>query len=193
MKMIRITTKALATTTNLCKCATILFIAPPLLCGCRTHTEVVPMETHSEVSTHDTTISVKVILLRDSSATHTETATVIKDSIAPIFDSLGRLTGFDRYHNRETTRTTDTNTKRLMGVIDSLQQEKGRVEYLEKPIPYPVEKLVSHSVVKEVDRKRTWCEKTLNALGWTMLAILGAFTLTSLAYLYLKCKKKEIR
>lgn len=180
--MIRALKITLAVTINIVKWAAAMVIVLMLLCGCKTHTEAVPVEIRTEVTTHDTTERVSRIVLKDSSATHTETSTIIKDSIAPIFDSLGRLTGFDRYHYRENTRRTDTDTKQLMAVIDSLKQSKAKVEYREKPVPYPV--------VKEVERKKTWWEATLNALGWVMLAILGLFALSGLAYLYLKCRKK---
>ena len=140
------------------------------------------MEIRSEIAVHDTIGKARVVMLRDSSSTRTETSTVIKDSIAPIYDSLGRLTGFDRYHSRETDRSTETNTAHMLAEIDSLKQVKNKVEYREKPVPYPV--------VKEVERSKTWWEATLNALGWIMLVILGVFTLTGLAYLYLKYRKK---
>ena len=174
-----------AVTANLCKWAAVPFIALMHLCGCKAQTETVPVEVRSEVAVHDTIERVKLVMLRDSSATHTETSTVIKDSIAPIFDSQGRLTGFNRFHSEKTDRATEKNTGHLLSETDSLKRVKDKVEYREKPVPYPV--------VKEVERKKTWWEATLNALGWIMIAILLAFTFGGLAYLYLKCKKKEIR
>lgn len=161
-----------------------------ILCGCSTHTETVPVEIHSEMMVRDTAKNVRIITLRDSSATHTETSTVIRDSIAPIIDSVGRLIGYDRYHYRETTRRTDNRSKQLMAIIDSLKQVNESIQYREKPVPYPVVKEVAYPVVKEVERKKTWWEKTLNTLGQTTLVILALLTLATLAHLYHKYRKR---
>lgn len=162
-----------------------------ILCGCKTrHTETVPVEIHSEMMVRDTAKNVRIITLRDSSATHTETSTVIRDSIVPIIDSLGRLIGYDRYHYRETTRRTDNRSKQLMAIIDSLKQVNESIQYREKPVPYPVVKEIPCEVVKEVERKKTWWEKMLNTLGQATLAILALLTLATLAHLYHKYRKR---
>lgn len=63
------------------------------------------------------------------------------DSVAPILDSLNRVTGWDRYHFRESTKMDSREIERLRSLVDSLRS--ARVDSMEKQVPYPVERTLS--------------------------------------------------
>lgn len=89
------------------------------------------------------------------------------DSVAPILDSLNRVIGWDRYHFRERTKMADTEQRRLMSVIDSLQTARNDTVYKERQIPVEVER------IKEVARPLRWWQRALQWIGAAALAVLA--------------------
>lgn len=137
-----------------------LILAAMLLAGC-TKTVYVPVE--------------NAVLRTDTVAhyiSNTDSVTVIEhvyesdtryDSVAPILDSLNRVIGWDRWHFRESTKKDSREMQRLQSLVDSLRAISN--DSIEKPVPYPVEKIV------KVEKPLSWLQKTMIALGWLFIGL----------------------
>lgn len=78
-------------------------LALALLCGsCRT--QYVPVETIRERVITDTVVRYSIHHRRDSSASEVSERVVIRDSVAPVLDSAGRVVAFARWHSAEILR-----------------------------------------------------------------------------------------
>lgn len=98
------------------------------------------------------------------------------DSIAPILDSLNRVTGWDRYHFRERTKMDEREKSRMQAVIDSLRNV--RADTVTERIPCPVE------------RKLTRWEQTKQDVGGMAIGGLCAVTLAAIIIWIIKRKRK---
>lgn len=85
------------------------------------------------------------------------------DSIAPIFDSIGRMIGYDRWHIIDRSSSLEEKNAKLTATIDSLKACR-RDSLMEKQT-YPVE------VIKEVNRLYWW-QKGLMISGVGALLII---------------------
>lgn len=131
----------------------------PLLCGCTTVREV-PVETVIERT--DTVERVRVIHEIDSVRVFESETREVRDSVAPILDSLQNLIGWERWHWESTVRYLERDNTRLLATIDSLRQAATDKEVREKPVR------VTETV--EANRLRWW----QTALCWVGSAALTA-------------------
>lgn len=141
----------------------IAILATLLACSCTT-TRYVPVE--SVRMQRDTIRQTQLVEVRDTIRERIETTDTRYDSIAPILDSLGRVVGLDRWHFRQVARTNDTERRTLLARIDSLQKSREIRDTIREP--YPVE------TVREVARKQTWWQTSLQCLGASALLALLA-------------------
>ena len=125
---------------SLCMTMGFRIIMPVFLClvftSCSPKTQYIPRE--SVTLRTDTVYSVKVRVDSVKSVERIFESDNRHDSVAPILDSLNRVIGWDRYHFREVTKKDSREIRRLQSLVDSLKSS--RVDSVEKPVPYPVER-----------------------------------------------------
>lgn len=128
---------------NLVKWVVLLMLLLVGLCCCRSQQRVVTVESKTEVAVHDTVERIREVYVRDSLESHTQRNEVVRDSMAPVLDSLNRVIGWERWHYREVYKESDTKQKALQAELDKLKQKRDSVVYREKPVPYAVTEYVN--------------------------------------------------
>lgn len=95
----------------------------------------------ASVQTARTDTIVKVILRVDSIRVteHTSSTILRHDSIAPILDPQGNVTGWDRFHTTTVTNDNSREIAHLNSVIDSLRSVRANTVFIRQPPPDPAE------------------------------------------------------
>lgn len=106
------------------------------------------------------------------------------DSIAPILDSLGRVTGWDRHHFRELTKIDQQLIARMQATIDSLQQIKADTIYRE--VPVHADNNIQHSTSKIT--KVPFYHRFLSAIG--VISLFAGSLILLAWYLKRRCVRR---
>ncbi len=125
----------------------------------------VPVESVKETRVTDTVTRYRTVTVSDTLLQHVYEQDLRYDSVAPVLDSLNRVIGWERWHFRERTRTSEAERQRLMAVNDSLRRVRADTVRIDRPVPY------------EVPRKLTaWQRFRINAFWWLVgaVAVAGA-------------------
>lgn len=125
----------------------------------------IPVESVRETRVTDTVTRYKTVTVSDTLLQHVYEQDLRYDSIAPILDSLHNVIGWERWHFRERTRTSEAERQHLMAVNDSLRRVRADTVRIDRPVPY------------EVPRKLTaWQRFRINAFWWLVgaAAVAGA-------------------
>ncbi len=123
----------------------------------------VPVESVKETRVTDTVTRYRTVTVSDTLLQHVYEQDLRYDSVAPVLDSLNRVIGWERWHFRERTRTSEAERQRLMAVNDSLRRVRADTVRITK------------TRTVEVPRKLTaWQRFRINAFWWLTGAIVAA-------------------
>lgn len=123
----------------------------------------IPVESVRETSVTDTLIRYRTVTVSDSVLKYVYEQDLRYDSVAPVLDSLNRVIGWERWHFRNRTRTSEAERQRLMAINDSLRRVKADTVRITK------------TRTVEVPRKLTaWQRFRINAFWWLTGAIVAA-------------------
>lgn len=135
------------------------------LCGCRTHTVYVPVETTRTVLDTDSLNRLIRLMLMHSAKERERETVFVKLTQTYTLNAEGDTVSRETERETQAVRQSESRELYLLSVIDSLSKVKERVDSVEKEVPYPVE------TVREVNRL-SWWQTALMWLGVLSLLVL---------------------